>query len=202
MRLPISLVQAIRQGKDLQSCPNCARMLYIVDPAPRRLGAKTRRSAPRKVGVARFSSETLMSSNLDATDAEGAIRDLATKMELGGYVDKAELLVELALRREAILSTAVEDGIAFPHVRGVEGGGLTLALGTSTKGVKFDNSGKRSHIIFFIVIPTAASAFYLTLLSGLARSFGRDKSREAILAEKTPDGLWKMLCKLTRTTVR
>lgn len=202
MRLPISLVQAIRQGKDLQSCPNCARMLYIVEPAPRRIGGKTRRSAPRKVGIARFSSEGLMVPNLAAKDAEEAIGEMAKKMQEGGYVDKADLLVELALRREAILCTTVEDGLAFPHVRGVEGGGLTLALGTSAKGIKFDATGKRTHIIFFIVIPTAASAFYLTLLSGLARTFGREKSREAILAETTPDGMWKQLCKLTRTAVR
>jgi mannitol/fructose-specific phosphotransferase system IIA component (Ntr-type) len=143
-----------------------------------------------------------MAPNMEAKDPEEAIRELATKMQAGGYVDKADLLVEMALRREAILSTSVEDGLAFPHVRGVEGGGLTLALGTSVKGVKFDASPKRSHIVFFIVIPTAASAFYLTLLAGLARTFGRDKSREAVMAESTAEGMWKTLCKLTRTTVR
>lgn len=202
MRMPISLIQAIRQGKDLQSCPNCARMLYIQEPAARRVGAKTRRSAPRKVGIARFSSEVLLAAHTKAKDKETVIMELAEKMQAGGYVDKADLLRDMALSREAILSTSVEDGLAFPHVRGVEGGGLTLSLATSEKGILFENSHRRTHVVFFIVIPTAASAFYLTLLSGLARTFGRDKNRAALLAESTDDGLWKALCKLTKTTVR
>ena len=46
-------------------------------------------------------------------------------------------------------------------------GGLTLALGVSKKGVRFDDAGNVVNIVFFITIPTAVSAFYLRLMSGL-----------------------------------
>ena len=39
------------------------------------------------------------------------------------------------------MSTAVDNAIAFPHVRGVEGGALNLALGVSKKGIKFGGPG-------------------------------------------------------------
>jgi mannitol/fructose-specific phosphotransferase system IIA component (Ntr-type) len=203
MRLPISLVQAVRLAREIHSCPNCARMLYCADLAPRRIGKSPRRTDPRKVGIVRFSSEALMVPRLDAAEKEGVIRELAYKMEHEGFVVHADKLVEEALRREAILSTAVDHGIAFPHVRGVEGGGLTLAMGLSPKGVDFgDKKDNLTKIVFLIVIPTAASAFYLKLLAGLTETLMKAENRKALLAEKEPDKLWKTLAKVTRATIK
>ncbi len=201
MTVPISLVQSIRGAKEFHSCPNCARVLYTPEDAPRRLGQRTRITAPRKIGISRFSSQSLMVPRLAATQRDDAIAELALKMETEGFINRADRLVEEALRREAIVSTAVEDGLAFPHVRCVEGGGLTLALGVSPKGIRFADKAK-VHMIFFMVIPTAASAFHLKLLAGLARTFEKEESRKTILAEAEPEKLWKALCKVTRATVK
>jgi mannitol/fructose-specific phosphotransferase system IIA component (Ntr-type) len=203
MKLPISLVQAVRLGREIHGCPNCAKMLFYPESAPRWVGKAPRRSEPRKVGISRFSSHTLMIPKLEAEDTEGVIRELAYKMEHEGFVDKADKLVESALRREAILSTAVDHGLAFPHVRNVEGGGLTLALGITAKPIKWTPSGEPiTRIIFFTAIPTAASAFYLKLLSGLMETLMKPDARKALLAEKEADKLWKTLCKVTRTTIK
>jgi mannitol/fructose-specific phosphotransferase system IIA component (Ntr-type) len=79
---------------------------------------------------------------------------------------------------------------------------LTLALGISAKGIKFDGHDKNlTKIIFFLVIPTAASAFYLKLLAGLAETFTDAEARKALSAEETPEKLWKTLIKLTKKTV-
>ena len=202
MRLPTSHVQQVKVSDQLQVCPICTRLLYFQDGLPRNVGKAPRRSEPRKVGVARFSASTLMVPRLRATTREDAIRELATKMQEEKFVDDGEKLVEAALKREAIVSTALDHGLAFPHVRGVEGGGLTLGLGVSAKGIKFDGHDKgATKIIFFLVIPTAASAFYLKLLAGLAETFSDADARKAIMAEESPEKLWKLLIKLTKKTV-
>jgi mannitol/fructose-specific phosphotransferase system IIA component (Ntr-type) len=203
MTLPISLVQAVRMARDILGCPNCARMLYYPEAAPRWVGEQPRRTAPPKVGISRFSSETLMIPKLESEDREGVIRELSYKMEAEGFVDKGDKLMDVAVRREAIVSTGVDHGLAFPHARGVEGGGLTLALGISRKGVDFGGVGKSlAHIIFFMAIPTAASAFYLKLLAGLTETFMDIEARKAIMAEKDADKLWKVLVRTTRATVK
>jgi len=203
MKLPRSLVQSVKVEKDIHLCPNCARMLYFMRGAPRRVGATIRRTPRRKPGVHRFSSVNLMVPALTAKDRDGAIAELAERMEAEEYVEGADKLVEAALRREAIVSTALARGLAFPHVRGVEGGCLTLALGLSWAGIAFDGlDGKPSKIIFFIVIPTASSAFYLKLLSGLSEAFRPAEARKALLAAKEPEPLWKALVKATRTTIK
>ena len=202
--LPVSLVHAVRSGEKLQQCPNCARILYYQNFLPRRVSKKMGgRFAPRRTGIARFSSQELMIPALKATERDNVIAELAGRMVEEGFVDNGAKLLDEALKREAIMHTAVDNGLAFPHVRGVEGGGLTLALGISRKGIKFDLADRTlSHIIFFIVIPTAASVFYLRLLAGLTQSFLKKDLREKLMNSETPEDLWGTLLKATRTRIK
>jgi len=203
MKLPISLVQAVRLERELQSCPTCARILYAADSAPKRVSTKTLRGEPRKMGIARFSCQELMLPDMKSETREGAIAELAAAMEKAGFVNRADRLVEAAMRREAIVSTLVDHGIAFPHVRGVEGGGLALALGTSSRGIRWDGAkAKPAKIIFFMTIPSAASAFYLKLLAGLAETFASAEARKALMEEEDQAGLWRGLQKLTRSSIK
>lgn len=204
LTLPVSLVYAVRAGEKLFQCTNCARILYYPEVRPRRISRRIPgRSEPRRTGIARFSSLSLMVPHLRSTDRDKAIEELAMKMEAEGFVDNGTKLVDEVLEREAIMSTAVDHGIAFPHVRGVEGGGLTLALGINHKGIKFDSTERTlTHIVFFIVIPTAASVFYLRLLSGLTQTFSKKDAREKLLAAQTPEELWQVLIKATKNTIK
>lgn len=202
MKLPISLVQAVRAETEIHPCPNCSKILYYTDEPPRSVARKQRRTEPRRIGIDRFSASELMIPRLQATTMETALGEIAEKMAKEGFVEKPEKLVEAALKREAILGTAVDHGLAFPHVRGVEGGGLTLALGISPKGIQFNSDEKvLTHVIFFMVIPTAATAFYLKLIAGLSESFMPNEARHALLAEEDPGKLWKLLKKLTRRSI-
>lgn len=201
MQLPTSLAQAVRQASQMHRCPMCTRILFHPELGLQRSAAPASRVGPRKIGVQRFSDASLMAPKLAATDRDGVIREMAALLHARGFTNDPGRLAEEAIRRETIVSTAVEHGLAFPHVRGVEGGGLTLALGVSRKGVRFGPSRKLTRLVFFMVIPTAASAFYLKLLAGLTTTFLDEEAREKAAAETTPEALWKTLCKLTRPTI-
>ncbi len=204
MMLPVSLLPVVKAGVQLQQCPACARLLFHpAQPLPQQeKRRKSSKYAPPKVGIARFSSPELMIPDLQAEDKESAIRALCVKMKEAGFFPDSEPLLDAALRREAIISTAVDHGVAFPHVRGIEGGGLTLALATCSKGFKFDAGARKlTRLVFFIVIPTAASAFYLTLLAGLAETLQKKENREKLLAAGDAETLWKELTRITRRTI-
>ena len=201
MSLPISQVQQVRLAKSIQTCASCGRILFNEEEdAPRYVGERPARGEVRKTGVSRFSAEGLMVTPLASGDAEGAIGELAAAMQKGKFISNADALVHAAMEREAVLTTAAGNGIAFPHVRGVEGGGLTLALGTSANGVDF--AGEKVNIVFFSVIPMAVSAFYLRLMAGLAEAFSKQTNRSALVAAKTPAALWKAFIKATRYTIK
>lgn len=203
MTLPVSLVHQVRAAERIYPCPSCARLLFNRAAGARNTRKSPRRTDPPKVGIERFSAETLMIPALAGTDRDSVLGELCRKLADEGFVDDAGSLLESALKREAIISTAVENGLAFPHVRCVEGGALTMALGIAPKGIKFDPAGKaNTRIVFFMVIPTAASAFYLKLLSGLAQVFQKAENREKLLDADTPEKLWKALVKATRLVIQ
>ena len=203
MALPVSLIHLVNGAEQLHGCPSCARLLYHREAGARNTRKSPRRTDPPKVGIERFSAESLMITSLKGTDRESVLKEMCEKMAQEGFVDAPDKLLDAAIQREAIISTALDNGLAFPHVRSVEGGALTLALGIAPKPIKFDPAGKAStRIVFFMVIPTAASAFYLKLLSGLAQVFQKEDNRAKLLEADTPAKLWKALMRTTRSAIQ
>ncbi len=199
MALTKSLVNSVHKADGMHRCPNCARYLYY----PEQLVARERVSRSigeaRKVGISRFTSPELMMVSLKGSTPEEVLGEMCTRMADEGFVEDGAQLLDMALQREAIISTAVDNGLAFPHVRGVEGGGLSMVVGIHKKGIKFGGPGRTlTRIFFFVVIPTATSAFYLKLISGLSRTFREKEASEALLAADSEDALWKALIKATR----
>lgn len=203
MALTKSLVQAVHKSDGINRCPNCARYLYYPDQLIERERVSRSYGDVQKKGIARYTAPELMVKSLKGSTAEEVLAEMCGRMEQEGFVVDGEHLLDLAMQREAIISTAVDSGLAFPHVRGVEGGGLSMTVGISKKGVKFGGPGRTlTRIFFFVVIPTATSAFYLKLIAGLSRTFREKEAREMLLEAKTDEELWKALIKATRQTFK
>ena len=200
MQVPIAQGQQVRLGQHLVTCSSCGRILFAADEdAVVNTSEAPDRDNP-KTGISRFSAEELMVCDLGAATREQAIAKLALAMEGHGFISSAENLVTAVLEREGVLSTAMEGGLAFPHVRGVEGGGLTLAMGVSQEGIDWD--GEKVYLVFLSATPAAVSACYLRLMAGLAQSFAKDANRKSVLEAKDAATLWKALQKATRATVK
>lgn len=203
MALTKSLVNSVHKAEQMHRCPNCARYLYYPEQLIERERTNRVYGEARKTGIGRFTSPELMMVSLKGATPEEVLGEMCNRMAEEGFVEDANQLLDLALQREAIVSTAVDNGLAFPHVRGVEGGGLSMVVGIHRKGIKFGGPGRTlSRVFFFMVIPTATSAFYLKLLSGLSRIFREKEAREALLAAKTEDHLWKALIKSTKKMIK
>lgn len=200
MQVPIAQGQQVKLAQHLVTCSSCGRILFAAeDDAARNVADKGDRDDP-KTGISRFSAEELMVTDLGGCTREEAIARLASAMEDNKFIANADSLVTAAMERESVLSTAMGEGLAFPHVRGVEGGALTLAMGVSKEGIDWD--GEKVHIVFLSAIPVAVSAFYLRMMAGISQAFGKASSREAVMAAATPAAMWKALVKATRATVK
>lgn len=203
MSLTKSLVQSVIKAEQLHRCPNCARFLYYPEQLVERERTSRVYGEARKTGIARFTSPELMMVSLRGATAEEVLQEMCTRMTQEGFVNDGGHLLDLALQREAIVSTAVENGLAFPHVRGVEGGGLSMVVALHKKGVRFGGPGRSlTRIFFFMAIPTATSAFYLKLLAGLTRIFREKEARDALLAAESEEQLWKALIRSTRKMIK
>ena len=158
------------------------------------------RDEVKKTGIARFCDPSLVAVLPAGCDRNGAISALAALMEKNGYIENAESLVTAAIERESVLSTAMENSTAFPHVRGVEGGRLVLAMGVSKSGI--DWAGDKVKIVFLSAIPVAVSNFYITLMSGIVQAYSKAETVREASRCADAKSVWEGLVKATAETVR
>ncbi|MCP4716668.1 MAG: PTS transporter subunit EIIA, partial [Deltaproteobacteria bacterium] len=174
MAVPTIMAYEVKVGEKLIQCPRCTRIIYYRDALPRQLKriiSFQQQQQKSMAGIAKFSSNKLMIPQLEAKTRDEALAEMLARMAEEGFVEKPDTMLQAAISREAIVPTAIEHGLAFPHVRGVEGGGLIFGAGLRKQGLKFGAPKNRlTKIVFFIVIPLAASAFYLQLITGLMES--------------------------------
>ena len=205
MQVPVATSRMVRMAAHLVTCTTCGRILYDNAGAvasARKVEVVDDDSISKVRGIARFSDKSLMIPDLKSTTMEDAIAELSRAMADGGFVSDGEALARLALEREAILTTRMEAGVAVPHVRGVEGGALTFALGISKDGIVWDESGEKVNFIVLSAIPSAGSAFFLKLMSDLMAVFRRKASRMVLSEAKDSASLWQALDKATSRIIR
>lgn len=200
MQVPIAQSQQVRLAQHLVTCSSCGRILFAADADAAVNVAEKPGRDDQRTGISRFSAEELVTLDLDGCGKVDAISILANLMEAHHFIANADSLVTAAVERESVLSTAVGNGLAFPHVRGVEGGGLTMAIGVSKKGIDWE--GEKVHVVFLSAIPVAVSAFYLRLMSGIVQAFSKKGGLDTLIAAKDSAALWKALVKATRHTVK
>lgn len=201
MQVPTAQSQQVKLAQHMVTCSGCGRILFASeDGAAHNISPRPDRDEIRN-GISRFSAEELMLPDMQAKTRDEAIEALSALMEEHRFIKNADALATAAIDRENVLSTAVGGPLAFPHVRGVEGGGLTLAMGVSREGIDWDGE-QRVNVVFLSAIPVAVSAFYLRLMSGLVQAFAKQETVDSLLAAKDRKALWKTLVKTTRRTVK
>lgn len=124
----------------------------------------------------------LIDVELEATDAPGAIRELAALMEAEGRVSDRDAFVDVVLAREEETGgTGMESGIAIPHGKSPAVTRASVAFGRSAVGVDFGaEDGTPADLIFLIAAPEGQDDLHVTLLSRLARKLIHQDFRTAL----------------------
>jgi mannitol/fructose-specific phosphotransferase system IIA component (Ntr-type) len=131
----------------------------------------------------------------------GASRARGALLELTGLIVKAapevdpNALVEAFERRELLQSTAVFDGVAFPHCALPGLSRPVLALARSEAGVPFSAlNGLDTHIFVAVVTPEGDGRLPLQLLARLSRLFqSQKKLKQRLLETSEPERLLELL---------
>jgi len=159
----------------------------ILEQVVGRLEGETMREKPVSLGESLRRGAIL--ADLSADNREKAIRELAgaiprKHLPIGMEVTE---VVRLALERESEISTNLGNGIAVPHAR-VAGLGAPLVIaGRSREGIADTASdSERIHLFFLLVTPAERPETQLALLSGIARSMGKDSARHGLMAASSP----------------
>lgn len=189
MKLPVGVANNVNNTSQCISCPSCHRFLYE-DYQTERPGDNLHYK-----GVARFSSIDLMIPEINAKNHADALTEIGKLTGDAGFVENGDSFSEALLQREALGSTAVGSGLAFPHARNIRACGLTLTIAVSIKGIDFGD-GEKVKLIFASAVPPQTSMFYMELVAKIARYFGRPENVQKMIECKTADEMWKIFVKI------
>jgi len=119
--------------------------------------------------VLSHTSPALFLPEIKATDKPGALAELVASLVAGSDISNPDTILQMLESREALGSTAVGPGIAFPHGRTLAVQRLLVMIGRSTAGVEFDSTdGKKTHLFFVLIAPPQDSGHqYIKSLAAL-----------------------------------
>ena len=96
-------------------------------------------------------------------------------------------IVDAILKREAIESTGIGNGIAIPHARLKTLQQFSIILGLSKNGFDFDAIDKKPvHIVFLVLSQEEKKVLYIRILARLARLLNNSDFRKGLLKQNTP----------------
>ncbi|MEA2081675.1 MAG: PTS sugar transporter subunit IIA [Elusimicrobiota bacterium] len=103
------------------------------------------------------------------------------------------------LKREALGSTGIGQGVALPHVKFKGVKKVTFVFTNSKPGVEFNSlDGEPVNMIFLLIGPEKAGEEYIKTLSALARNLNDPYFRRDLVSAKTGKEVFSILKKASR----
>ena len=153
------------------------------------------------IGLAEIFPPEAILVGLEHRNKQGVIEELVHHLaELGCITEEEEKpVVQSILARENLGSTALGNGIAFPHCRSSLTEKFIGVLGIDSRGVPFNAvDGEPVHSIFLILAPLDGREKHYEVL-GKFMAIGRDKSQRVQLRGcRTPEAAHRFLQELDR----
>ncbi len=133
--------------------------------------------------------------NFSSRSKDEALQKLTEVLVSSGKVKNGAVILEMLRNREALGSTAVGSGVAFPHGRSVAISDLIILVARSTKGIDFDSiDGEKTRLFFLLLAPPQDRGnAYLQALGVITGLVQRDDVREKLLNATNFDAMMTVL---------
>ena len=131
--------------------------------------------------------------DLEATSKKRAFEQAALLFENHHGLARTAVFQSL-IGRERLGSTALGHLIAVPHgrIKGLKE--PVAAFYRLAEPVRFDpNDGRQASILFFLLVPEAATQIHLDLLSEIARLASNEALRQKLMVEPDPEVIHQLL---------
>lgn len=132
--------------------------------------------------------------DLEVRNKNEAIETLASALTSANRLFQVSEIQREVLQREADYTTAVGQGLAFPHAMVPSLERSYIAFGRSEGGIGFDApDGQPVHLIFLLVGPAPDARNHLMTLATLSRLLSREGMRKALMNAKCAEEVIEIL---------
>lgn len=118
---------------------------------------------------------------LEATDRDGAIAELANALDKTGNIGKANCadLIKSIILRENEASTGIGKGVAVPHVKHEDIDKVVAVIGLSRDGIDFSSLDKQpAYTIILLVSPASEPDKHLRAMEKIFRNLQKEDFRK------------------------
>jgi len=140
--------------------------------------------------ISRLLDPSRIQLQVQSTRRTAALNEVARLLSGHPDVLNYDGFYQALLERDRLDTTCLGNGIALPHARTEHTKAIVMAVGRSTTGVRFENSGSCGdtvHLMFMLGTPKNKPGDYLQVVSALCKLLKDASQREALLAATTPE---------------
>ena len=125
---------------------------------------------------------------LEAHTKREAIAELVGVLESAHKIDSQGEILDRVLRREAMMSTGIGNGVAIPHGKARAVDRMMAACAVSSAGVEFDAvDGEPASLFILLVSPESVGAPHVKVLANISRLFKEESVRRSLREAETSD---------------
>ena len=136
-----------------------------------------------------------VSVQLKAQSKNEAIVELVDLLEKAHGLSSNGEILDRVMKREAMMSTGIGNGIAIPHGKARSVDHLIAACGVSRTGIDFNATVDNQPATLFILLvsPENVGGPHVKVLANISRLLKEEKVREALKAADSPAAFLQIL---------
>lgn len=142
--------------------------------------------------MSEFLSEAPIKIGLEARNKTAAIEEMIDLLVSDHQISLANrgTVIEAVMKREAMISTGMEHGVAIPHGAVDSVDDIVAALGVSQAGVDFHSiDGRPTYIIILLILPANKYSSSVQAMAGISRVLTTPQIRKSIRDATSSDDL-------------
>jgi len=122
-----------------------------------------------------------VTTRLRARTKRDAIAELVELLESAHGIDSHGEVLDRVLRREAMMSTGIGNGVAIPHGKAKLVDRMVAACGVSPDGIEFESAdGEPARLFILLVAPESGGALHVKVLANISRLLKEESVRQAL----------------------
>ncbi len=135
-----------------------------------------------------------ITTRLQATGKREAIAELVQLLESAHGIHSQGEILDRVLRREAMMSTGIGNGVAIPHGKARLVDRLVAACGVSAQGIDFESAdGEPATLFVLLVAPESGGALHVKVLANISRLLKEEPVRRSLRESSGPDAFFAAL---------
>ena len=125
---------------------------------------------------------------LEATNKQDAVAELVAVLEAAHGIDSRGEILDRVLRREAMMSTGIGNGVAIPHGKARAVDRMMAACAVSPAGVEFEAvDGEPASLFILLVSPESLGTPHVKVLANISRLLKEESVRKSLREAESAD---------------